>query len=276
MGIFDHILIVSDIDGTFVDGNKQIVERNITALRTFIREGGRFTFATGRMHGTVLRTMPIAREITNVPGIMSNGAYLYDLSAGEVVEANYLDATLVLDALRLCVSEYPEIGIRVSTSGGFLTPRMEGLIYDDLHMVSEKVTVASVDEFPTAEWYKVVFRAEPECLDAFRAEVEKRWPERFNIVKSQPTFLEFQDYHCSKAAMLARLKARCTVEGKAPVIYAVGDYENDYQMLQAADVAVCPTNALPMIREIADLSPATNDEGVIGALIEVLESELKK
>lgn len=44
---FDNVVIVSDIDGTFLGAGGKLVERNLTAIRAFQRAGGRFTFATG-------------------------------------------------------------------------------------------------------------------------------------------------------------------------------------------------------------------------------------
>ncbi len=277
MGIFENVLIVSDIDGTFLGSDKKPVERNITAIRSFIREGGRFTFATGRVHGTLLRSIPMAPEIVNAPAIVANGSYLYDIAAESVIAADYLDASRVIGAISLARNQYPEIGIRVSTSKGFLAFRVNGFIRKDLNSCVDSIKEADLERFSSDGWYKVVFRGESDLLDVFRAEIEVRWPGQFNIVKSEPTFLELQNYGCSKASMLAQLRAYCSAkDGKAPTVYAVGDYENDYEMLLAADVAVCPTNAMPMVREIADLSPASNDEGVIGALIEEIARRMKK
>ena len=47
MGKFDGILLCSDWDGTLSDSGN-IPKANIDAIRYFQREGGLFTFASGR------------------------------------------------------------------------------------------------------------------------------------------------------------------------------------------------------------------------------------
>ena len=48
MAKYDQIVIVSDIDGTFLGTGGQLVARNLAAIEAFKREGGRFTLATRR------------------------------------------------------------------------------------------------------------------------------------------------------------------------------------------------------------------------------------
>jgi len=58
MGKFDKVIIVSDIDGTFLGKNGRIVPENIEAIEYFKREGGSFTVATGREHFLVPPSLP--------------------------------------------------------------------------------------------------------------------------------------------------------------------------------------------------------------------------
>ena len=48
MGKFDGIILLSDMDGTLLDDQKQISEENQRAIDRFEREGGCFCIATGR------------------------------------------------------------------------------------------------------------------------------------------------------------------------------------------------------------------------------------
>ena len=49
MGKFDGILICTDLDGTLYRNDKTISKENKEAIEYFKREGGWFTFITGRM-----------------------------------------------------------------------------------------------------------------------------------------------------------------------------------------------------------------------------------
>ena len=57
-GKFSDYLLVSDMDATLLDDNHTISEENRQAIDYFIKNGGRFTVATGRMVEAVRAYMP--------------------------------------------------------------------------------------------------------------------------------------------------------------------------------------------------------------------------
>lgn len=75
--------------------------------------------------------------------------------------------------------------------------------------------------------------------------------------------------------MIPELRRICqSPEHPGPLkVYAVGDYDNDISMIKAADVGVCPSNALDEVKKVADLCLCSNEEGVIADLIEHIEAE---
>ena len=54
----------------------------------------------------------------------------------------------------------------------------------------------------------------------------------------------------------------------------VGDYDNDIEMLEAADISACPSNANDNVKAISKLQLCSNDEGVIGDLVEWIEKNI--
>jgi hydroxymethylpyrimidine pyrophosphatase-like HAD family hydrolase len=75
----------------------------------------------------------------------------------------------------------------------------------------------------------------------------------------------------NKASMLGPFREHYRESGRELTIYSCGDFENDYEILRAADVAVCPSNAMQRIKDVCDLCLCSNDEGVIADLIERIE-----
>ena len=95
MGKFEGVLLASDFDDTLVGGSCELSPGNRAALAYFIREGGRFTVATGRARRTFA---PYAHTIPlNAPVILSNGALLYDFAAGRTVVDLPLPETAAAD-----------------------------------------------------------------------------------------------------------------------------------------------------------------------------------
>ena len=103
MGKFDGILIVSDIDNTFLAKDRSIPERNLDAIEYFKSEGGLFTFATGRSHFSLLHAFPNAAELLNVPAVLGNGSYLYDCKAKQLIAPMYLDTELAIAAANFII-----------------------------------------------------------------------------------------------------------------------------------------------------------------------------
>lgn len=278
-GRFKGKFIVSDIDGTFLGKGSRVVPENIEAIKYFEAEGGLFTLASGRMHINAAAVIPGLDGLLNAPAIMANGTYLYDFSRGETLAYTPMDIKLTAEVLSLVRREYPNTGIRVSTLEGFVTDSLSGLIKKDLeNTYITNVTVIPYGQWSDSgsEWLKVVVRDEPEVLDEIRAMLESRYPGAFEYGKSSPRFFEFQSAGCTKASMLSSLKALTARElGGVPRVYACGDFENDIAMLRAADVAICPENALDCVKAIADACLCNCDNGLIAALIaKIAEGEL--
>ena len=59
-------------------------------------------------------------------------------------------------------------------------------------------------------------------------------------------------------------------ELRGKTFIAIGDYTNDIELLQNADVAVAVGNALPTVKAVADHVICTNDEHAIACLIREL------
>ena len=76
MGRFDGVLICTDLDGTLLKNDKTISCENIEAIEYFKREGGYFTFVTGRMPFFVSYVLDTIKP--NAPFGCVNGAGLYD------------------------------------------------------------------------------------------------------------------------------------------------------------------------------------------------------
>jgi len=72
--VFAGILLVCDIDGTLLDSNNKLSQKNIQAVRNFIERGGKFTVASGR---TLAAMNEIRSAIPfNMPVISVNGAII--------------------------------------------------------------------------------------------------------------------------------------------------------------------------------------------------------
>ena len=110
MGKFDGVLICTDLDGTLYRKDKTISQENKEAIEYFKREGGYFTFITGRL--PYYSTDAFKAVQPNVPFGCINGGGLYDGSAKEYVWKTELERealTLVAHIENL----YPSVGVQI-------------------------------------------------------------------------------------------------------------------------------------------------------------------
>ena len=273
MGKFDNIIIVSDIDFTFLAKDKSIPVRNLEAIEYFQKEGGRFTFATGRAHTTLSKTFPNAKEFLNAPAVLSNGGYLYNYQTNKMISPMFLDKEIALSVARFIYSELPDTGMRILTPETTLYSLVNKYIEKETTQpwAREIYTYQAPEDWTGENWFKIVVRDDPEKLDFLRSKIEKKFDGyNLELFKSEADFFEIQREGCNKGRGIRFLKDNYFNSIPNVKIYACGDYENDLSMLLAADVAVCPSNAHDEVKKIADMCLCSCDDGVIGDLIDKL------
>ena len=60
----------------------------------------------------------------------------------------------------------------------------------------------------------------------------------------------------------------------ARVLYAIGDYENDIEMLNAADFGAAPQSALEQVKCAAKIITVGCDDGAVADLIDIIGREI--
>ncbi len=273
MGRFDDILIVSDIDGTFLGKGGQLVPENLEAIEYFKREGGSFTVATGREHFLVPPSIPEIASIINIPMIACNGAYMYDFGKDEIVSEEFLPEPEISRIAEAARAHSPDVFMRITSEGCYLMERDVSHIHTWLQPWKDRIRLLPYSETPHGSWHKIAWTGTPEELTALRPVVDGEIADGCMSMLACPTILEVQAAKGTKGAMLARLKSLIGKEDA--VLWAIGDYENDLNMLQMADRCAVPENAIDSLRCIPGvIEVCHHDEGAIAGLIRHIENEI--
>ena len=86
------------------------------------------------------------------------------------------------------------------------------------------------------------------------------------FVQSSDYFYEMLPQGATKGSALERYRKLFSMQDTA--IVAVGDYDNDIEMLQAADYSAAPANAQPSVQNVVDWNLSQScEEGAIAACI---------
>ncbi len=98
-------MIVTDLDGTLLNDEKEISEDNAKAISEFIDGGGKFAIATGRSYESGLEY--IKKANTNTPSILFNGGMIVDNLTGDVIWEGNL--ALGMNILIEILNEFPNV-----------------------------------------------------------------------------------------------------------------------------------------------------------------------
>ena len=274
---FENIIIASDLDGTFLSSESKEIARNIDKIKYFTTNGGSFTFATGRTFSFAFPVTPNCREYVNVPLVTANGMVLYDVKRDMPIREKFFDTELMCDIIDYLYDKYPDVCYRAMNDKGMMTFQPENrfikLAIEDFG--TDIVSIVERHEFHKHKFYKLTLRDEYDVLLDVQAELSKIYEGRIDMCFSAKTILEIMPIGMSKATALIELRDMLSASGEKKLLYAVGDHENDIEMLKYADVSVCPANAIAKVKAICDIQLCDNNAGVIADLIEKLDKDIK-
>ena len=260
MGKFDGFLICSDVDGTFRSGG-DAEKVNSEAVRYFTENGGRFTFATGRMIGN-LRESGIA-DIANAPLCLCNGGIIFDNDKS----LNVFECHNEFTVKEFCdiIKGYDDITLYIFKSAD--NESSFNINIADIPYQSEEL----LNSYPIK--IVCVFK-DPGKADEFKEfALNNPFFKNTAITKSWPVGVEFNSIHSTKGTAIRFIKEYL---GNIHTSIGIGDYENDIPMIRSADIGVAVGNALECVKNEADIIVKPAWEYALKDLINIIESKLLK
>ena len=268
MGRFDGILLCTDLDGTLYRNDKTVSKENREAIEYFKREGGFFTFITGRLPYYAQDAYRAAQP--NVPFGCVNGGGVYDGEARKYVWIREMPKN-VMELVLHIEKQFPTAGIMIAAyeKTYFLKENETMEIFRQLTGVPNVVCTHEDTPSPIA---KIIFGTErgEEILGIEKAFKSHPLAEQFNYVSSEKTLCEILPKGIHKGVALAKLTEYLGVDPAKTV--AVGDYDNDVGMLKTAGLGVAVANASCAALAAADAVTVSNEEHAIAQVIYDLES----
>jgi len=266
MGKFNGILICTDLDGTLLRKDKSVSKENIDAIEYFKKEGGLFTFVTGRMPYTSKKIYEVVKP--NAPIGCINGGGVFDFEK----DAYLWMQTLPEDAIELVKfieKEIPDIGVQVNTARTIYFTRDNPAMVRFRELTGAPYITCNYNDIeePVA---KMIF-AHLESEKVLRvAELLNSHPKAkmFDFIRSERTLYEILPKGISKAVALLKLAEILNVNKTV----AVGDYNNDVEMIKAATVGVAVDNACPEAKAVADVITVNHEEHAIAKIIQDIDS----
>jgi len=267
MGKFEGVLFATDLDDTLLDRKKGVSQKNREAIEYFRREGGVFTYATGRS----LQSFELPRKFLpkSGPVVLSNGSVVYDYEKGELLFSCSMGPESVQVAEEI-ITLFPEVGMEFYQLDAVYAYKMNAPMKDHLDRVGIRenfISVQNPGQVPTP-WIKGIFVHEYELLQQVETYFRGKYGGDFELVFSDPTLLEMQDLSGNKGEGVQKLADLLGISARH--VYVAGDQQNDLAMLKRFQAFV-PENGTPEALAEADWVVRDCDEDAIAHAIEILD-----
>lgn len=277
MGKFTDVLLASDFDNTLVYTERalrtgspvpSLSEGNRRALEYFMAEGGKFAIATGRALPAFMKYAPMVPM--NAPGVVCNGAMLYDFEQGGFLEYALLDEQArqrgqqILDAFPgTAVEAYHVDNVIHAVRPNEITRQHE-------HLTKVGVTEApSLLEVPLPLG-KLLFEAERPTLEKIVEMMKQQgWQDDYELIFSTDHLLEMTVKGANKGGMVRRLAGRLGISMEH--VYCAGDEANDVSMLTVAAEGFAPANCSAAVRACGATIVADAEHDALAEIVDILD-----
>jgi Cof subfamily protein (haloacid dehalogenase superfamily) len=259
-------LVVLDIDGTLLNSKQELSARNEHALKAALAEGVQVVLATGKTRNAGVKLVETLGLKT--PGIYLQGLVIYEPD-GTLVYQETLEPAIARQVLTFGIDRGFKFIAYSGTRMMIARPEPEisaGLMrYHEPKAEVVGPLVNLVDRMPLN---KLMAIGEPRAIKALRWQLEAQLGGEARLMQAGiPTMLEILPRGACKGTALRHLLDDMMHIDKANVM-AMGDAENDMEMLQLAGLGVAIGNADAPLKKIAQHVVGTNDEDGVAEAIE--------
>jgi Cof subfamily protein (haloacid dehalogenase superfamily) len=259
---FSPKLVALDVDGTLVNGSNEMSAAVRDVVRAIRESGIETVISTGRAIGGVMDTVG-KLGFTDGYAVASNGAVVFTYDPIEVIHSVTFDAR---DAVSRVLDQVPDAIVAVENAGsGFRVNRRfpEAEFSDQQHVVDD------VDSLIAEPVTRVVIRSTDHTPEEFTAIVHDLGLTGTNYYIGYSAWLDLAPDGVSKASGLDFLCDRLGV-AQADVL-AVGDGNNDLEMLQWAGRGVAMGHGPDSLKAMADaVTGGIDEDGLVAELEQYL------
>ncbi|MER6129819.1 Cof-type HAD-IIB family hydrolase [Streptomyces sp. NPDC001795] len=263
----DIRLVVTDMDGTLLDGAGRIPEDLWPLLTELRRRGVLFSPASGRQYATLARQFAEASD--GMVFVAENGTYV--VRDGVELSSDLLDPTVaarVVGTTRRLAADGVDVGAVLCGKKSAYVERT-----DDAFVTEAKryyALLQTVEDLTTVddEFLKVaLFDFGP--VEETTAPALKPLTATHQVVVSGQHWVDIMSPTANKGAAIRRLQRDLGITPAQTMVF--GDYLNDLEMLDAAEWSFAMANAHPeVIRRARHLAPPHTENGVLRTITRML------
>lgn len=267
-------MIGLDLDGTLLNDQKEICDRNIKILKKAKEQGVKIVLCSGRSPAGMQRELKVlGLKEKGQYGIGLNGAVVYEADTNQIIKRTRMKPEAVVRMVELGRRFGDRVNIQLYTGEEVYVERWNEttdyyekatgshpkLVENLLDHIDKTVKIVFFHHGETDPSLKKINRLKTDCLTLL--------PQGTQCVISAPYLLEFFDESIDKGKGMGALAAYLNVDQRD--VMCVGDQENDISMLKYAGLSIVMVNGVPHVKKLADyVTESDNNEGGVAEAVE--------
>ena len=250
-------MVVTDIDGTIVDKDSNISLNVRKTIKKLQEKGVKIILATGRMFRA---TYPVLEDLNlDTPIISYQGGLIKEFYGEQkTLYAKYTNVDLAHEIIDFFRSKNTHINVYVNDVL-FVEKEDE---YIKKYIENRNIVYKLVDDLKKLDMnglHKVLgIDKDSNKIKKLTEELKEKYENKLYIIRSTPYYCEVSNPEASKAAALCFLRDYWGF--KPEEVLAIGDQDNDIDMIKAAGIGVAMGNGTPKLKEAADFITKSVDE----------------
>lgn len=264
----NYKMLALDMDGTTLNTDGLLSDENKKYIKLAYDKGIKIVLISGRDIETLEK---FSLEL-GIDGYISgmNGNVVYSTAAKKVVSKYTINSDDFVKLLNISIDKkiymasFIENDVYVNIKGH--------KYYDLLQKFSNRKVIEDSDIFIyfkdnklLSSVIKIAFIGEYEDLLSFQKENLETMNNTLSQVFSLPFFLELYRNDRNKGQALKEIADFYNI--KSEEIIAIGDGENDIEMLKFAGYSICPENAMEKVKKAVNLVSVSNNKNVVAKSI---------
>ncbi|CAL5359192.1 unnamed protein product [Camellia sinensis] len=265
--------IFCDMDGTLLNSQSQVSSTTAKALREALSRGVKVVIATGKTRPAVISALKmvdlagkegIISEFS--PGVFLQGLLVYGRQGREIFRRN-LDTDVCRETFLYSLeNKIPLIAFSEDRCLTLFDHPLVDTLHTIYHEPKAEVMPSIEDLLAGVDIQKLIFL---DTAEGVATTLRPYWSEatrdRATVVQAVPDMLEIVPSGTSKGSGVKMLLDHLGVT--ANEIMAIGDGENDIEMLELASLGIALSNGSDKTKAVADVIGVSNDEdGVADAI----------
>lgn len=269
-------LVAIDLDGTLVIDDKKLTNRTIETIKKASEKGVKIMISSARAFYRLekyIEALDLKKEGQYT--ICFNGGMIVENATGNIVFSKNLEEDEVKEIIEL--GKKLEVPMMLyAKQMNFVEKVPEILANNKIYKgVNFKIEKFENNDYNKEEnhIYRIAFIDKSERIMDIRNKIPKEIEEKYEITSSVPEYIEFVKKGIKKSEAIQSIMK--TYQIKQEEVMAMGDGENDIEMLKFAGWGVAMKNAREDVKKVANVVTTSNNEDGVAKAIEkyILEGD---